>query len=405
MTAGPTNGWSGPTAEGSATGGVPTLSLAATSKGRLILNDETIKHLKTKTVRPELMLRRGDVLVQRSNTRQLVGTTAVFDGAAKAITYPDLMMRLRFRDPADGRWFWRYANSEHGRHYFERVAAGSTGSMPKLSGQHLRDMQIPLPPKEERDAILDALAVADGLIESLEQLLAKKRQIKQGVMQELLTGKRRLPGFDRPWERKLLHEVAVIDPGSLGADTPSDFRFNYISLEDVDKGKLRSSSETIFRVAPSRARRVLRMNDVLVATVRPSLQSHLLVDWDPASKWVASTGFSVVRCNPDVDPKFIYFHFFGPVIPPQIEGLLTGSNYPAINGSELGTLFVDLPDPAEQVAICSVLMSLDQEIGALEQALGKYELLKQAIAQALLTGRIRLLDGTKAENLELVHTG
>ena len=85
----------------------------------------------------------------------------------------------------------------------------------------IRRLSIPLPPtKAEQEAIAEALSDADALIESLEQLLAKKRQIKQGAMQELLTGKKRLPGFSGEWEVKPLGEMASI-PDGLGIATAS----------------------------------------------------------------------------------------------------------------------------------------------------------------------------------------
>ena len=126
---GPKNGYSGRSSDDAS--GTPTLSLAATSSGRLILNDATVKRLKQLIPADSpLFLEPFDVLVQRSNTLELVGTTAVFDGPNAVYVYPDLMMRLRFRARVTGHWFWRYANSFGGRRFFRSVAAGSTGSMP-----------------------------------------------------------------------------------------------------------------------------------------------------------------------------------------------------------------------------------------------------------------------------------
>jgi type I restriction enzyme S subunit len=188
---GPTNGWSGRTTSDSS--GTPTLGLAATTRGRLVLNHETVKYLENRIPSgSDLYLAPGDVLVQRSNTIDLVGTTAVFDGPRGVFVYPDLMMRLRFKQPVTGQWFWRYANSASGRLYFRSVAAGSTGSMPKISGAKLREMPVPLPARAEQEAIADALSDMDGEIAAMDVKLTKARQIKQGMMQELLTGRIRL---------------------------------------------------------------------------------------------------------------------------------------------------------------------------------------------------------------------
>lgn len=248
--------------------------------------------------------------------------------------------------------------------------------------------------RSEQEAIAKALLDADALIDSMEQLLTKKRQIKQGAMQELLTGKRRLPGFRENWDETTFADVALIDPENLGSGTRADFAFNYIALEGVDQGRLVSFTETQFDGAPSRARRVLREGDVLVATVRPNLKSHLLFD-APHGHWIASTGFSVVRCKAGTAcPGFLFALLFSSIVERQIDALLTGSNYPAINGRDVANLAFARPPFEEQVAIAQVLSDMADEITALEARLSKARALKQAMAQALLTGRIRLVEPT-----------
>ncbi|MBA2344519.1 MAG: restriction endonuclease subunit S, partial [Rubrobacter sp.] len=161
VVSGPQNGYSA--RSGKDAPGTLTLSLAATSSGHLILNQETKKRLyEVIDPQSDLFLKPGDVLVQRSNTLDLVGTTVVFNGPSNEYVYPDLMMRLRFRDSATAHWFWRYANSEAGRRFFISIAAGSTGSMPKISGEKLRKMPLPVPPLPEQRAIAAALSDVDA---------------------------------------------------------------------------------------------------------------------------------------------------------------------------------------------------------------------------------------------------
>ncbi|UFP95115.1 restriction endonuclease subunit S [Gloeobacter morelensis] len=257
---------------------------------------------------------------------------------------------------------------------------------------HIERLLVALPPtKAEQEAIAKALNDADALIESLEQLIAKKRQIKQGAMQELLTGKRRLPGFSGEWKVERLDAVAEIDPENLGSTTPNNYGFNYISLEDIEVGFLTGYSEEKFGSSPSRARRQLRAGDILVATVRPNLKSHLLFTM-PQSNWVCSTGFSVVRCRKkEANSRYIFFHFFSDYVNKQIESLLTGSNYPAISGKDVAALEMPLPKPHEQMAVAAILSDMDAEIFALEAKLSKARQIKQGMMQELLTGRIRLV--------------
>ncbi|HWF62664.1 MAG TPA: restriction endonuclease subunit S [Nitrospira sp.] len=192
------------------------------------------------------------------------------------------------------------------------------------------------------------------------------------------------------WEVKRIGDVVDTDPENLGNNTNPDLVFNYIALEDVDRGFLRSHSEQLFATAPSRARRKLRLDDVLVSTVRPNLQSHLLFRREDGN-WICSTGFCVVRCQKGVThPGYVFFHLFANCVNRQIEALLTGSNYPAINSGDVRALEIPFPAYNEQAAIAEALSDADAFIESLEQLLVKKRQLKQAAMQQLLTGKKRL---------------
>ncbi|MFM6036762.1 MAG: restriction endonuclease subunit S [Sphaerospermopsis kisseleviana] len=269
-----------------------------------------------------------------------------------------------------------------------KLSVGST--FPNIDSKSLKNLQIPLPPLAEQKAIAQSLSDVDNLITAIEKLITKKRNIKQGTMQELLTGKKRLPGFTGEWEVKKLGDVADIDSDNLRSDTNPNYCFKYISLENVEMGKLSDVSYCVFSSAPSRARRKVQKNDILVATVRPNLKSHLFVKFE-VNDLICSTGFSVIRCNLDnFQPEFIYYHFFASIIDQQINTLLIGSNYPAINSSDIKSLKIPIPPLAEQKAIAKILTEMDEEIEALEKKREKYKNIKQGMMQELLTGKTRL---------------
>ncbi|MBN1220293.1 MAG: restriction endonuclease subunit S [Anaerolineae bacterium] len=283
-----------------------------------------------------------------------------------------------------------YLMSFYGEAEIERFNA--TSSQPNVLVGSLRQYRVPLPPKiEEQRAIAETLSDVDALIAALDKLIAKKRAIKTAAMQELLTGQKRLPGFGGEWKRKRITELAEVDPENLTANTKPDYEFKYISLDDVDEGFLNSYSEKVFNSAPSRARRVLRKGDVLLSTVRPNLQSHFLFDKDEED-WICSTGFAVIRClKQEAYPAFVYFHLFGGTISKQIEALISGSNYPAINSSDVRDLMIPAPEVDEQKAIAVILADMEAEITALETRRAKTQALKQGMMQELLTGRTRLV--------------
>jgi len=261
-----------------------------------------------------------------------------------------------------------------------------------ISAKNLGQLLIALPPLAEQRAIAEVLSDMDAQIAALDALIAKKRDIKQGAMQELLTGRRRLPGFSGAWETRRLGEIADLDPETLGVNTPLDYVFTYISLEDVDHGVLRNSSQEVFRTAPSRARRKVKEKDILFSTVRPNLGSHLFIH-NAMPDLVCSTGFTVLRYKRDIiEPVLMYFHLFSTQIQKQLDKLISGSNYPAVNSSDVGELEIVLPlNIEEQTGIAGALSDMDDEIAALEAQRRKTADLKQAMMHELLTGKTRLI--------------
>jgi type I restriction enzyme S subunit len=385
---GPKNGYSGPT--GKDPSGTPTLSLSATTSGKMILNSETVKHLDAR-IPPgsPLFLAQGDVLVQRSNTAELVGTTAVFNGEPATYIYPDLMMRLRFRERSSGEWFWRCANSAQGRRYFAGAAAGSTGSMPKLSGSHIREMPIPWPDPMERAAVIRALNDADGLIESLERLRSKKRQIKQGAMQELLTGRRRLPGFGtdggyrdsdvgpipKDWNVRCIGDIAHITTGGKNTqDSVDDGRYPFF---------VRSQNVERINTYSFEGEAVLTAGDG-VGTGK--VFHYINGRFDTHQRVYLISDFSE-----NISGRFFYL-YFSTNFYNRIMQMTAKSSVDSVRREMISRMPIPAPaDKVEQTAIADVISDMDAEIDALEKKLEKARQIKQGMMQELLTGKIRLI--------------
>ena len=213
------------------------------------------------------------------------------------------------------------------------------------------------------------------------------------AMQRLVVDKTRLPGFGGKWTTRRLGDLADIDPENLPANTDPDHEFNYISLEQVEAGRLRGYTVEIFRTSPSRARRRLRRDDVLMSTVRPNLMGHLFFNFnnEQFANTVCSTGFAVLRCKRNLSvPGFLFAHLFGPVVNKQIDRTLAGSNYPAISSQDVALIEIPCPSIREQTAIAAVLSDVDRLLESLESLIAKKRAVKEAAMQQLLTGKTRL---------------
>jgi type I restriction enzyme, S subunit len=197
-----------------------------------------------------------------------------------------------------------------------------------------------------------------------------------------------LPPLPDDWRHSPVETLAETNPEVLGAATPQGFVFRYIDLSAVEKGQIDWSlvRETVFREAPSRARRPVRGGDVLFGTVRPALQSHGAIPADEQGPLVASTGFAVIRARPeDADGRFLFHSVLSDLFSVQARRTEVGSNYPAVNESDVRTFLVPHPAVREQRRIAAILDTLDDAIRRTEQVIAKLQQLKQGLLHDLLT--------------------
>ncbi|MBN1320531.1 MAG: restriction endonuclease subunit S [Thermoleophilia bacterium] len=261
-------------------------------------------------------------------------------------------------------------------YFFQSIRLGdlvSTTALPALNSGVLNEIQVPIPPKLEQEAIAEALSDADALIASLEQLIAKKRLIKQGVMQELLTGKRRLPGFAGEWGSFEFHEVFR----RLNAKEHQVYASDYRESGDfpvVDQGKKYVVGYT------NRRDRVFKCPAGGVIVFGDHTCIVKFVDFDFA---VGADGTQLLSTQPMHDCRFHAFQLdANPVI---------STGYNRHFKFLLERRYYAPKSIDEQQAISRVLSGFEAEVAGYEVQLDKARQLKQGMMQQLLTGRIRLL--------------
>ncbi|ODM56932.1 restriction endonuclease subunit S [Vibrio harveyi] len=287
-------------------------------------------------------------------------------------------------------WFLTY------EHRLMNMVTGTGIGAGKLDTTDLQSLDVFLPPLPEQRKIAQILSTWDRGIATTEKLIDASKQQKKALMQQLLTGKKRLvdpetgKAFEGEWERHSLSDLVYVDRKSLGKKTPDNFKFKYISLSHVDFGVISKELEVHeFSAAPSRARRVLQDGDILMSTVRPNLKGFAKVTSCYAD-CIASTGFAVLTPKKKVSGDYIYQYIFSAHVTGQIDSLVVGSNYPAINSSDVSGLKVYCPAFEEQQKIASVLTAVDKDIELLEAKLAHLKQEKKALMQQLLTGKRRV---------------
>lgn len=286
-----------------------------------------------------------------------------------------------------------------------RLAALGTGSTVKgITLGDLRRLVVSFPKSHvEQQRITNILSTWDRAIELTSALLDAARTRKRELMQILLTGKCRFPEFEgQMWREVRLGEVASVDQQSLRSSTAPDLTFDYVSLSDVKSGQIVESLQRFtFEEAPSRARRVIKSDDLLVSTVRPNLQGFARAT-ERHQDCIASTGFAVVIPKPEAKSSYLFHYFFSHHMKSQFHSLVVGSNYLAINSSDVRRLKICLPSLTEQAKIGNLLDGCDAEIVQLVAQIKNLRIQKRGLMQKLLTGEWRVPLGSA--NIPM-HTG
>ena len=319
------------------------------------------RELETCAVRP------GDVLLS------LVGTVGrlleVPEGAPPGIINPRLIRFTFDRERVLPRFFTYVFESGSVQSLLARQAQG--GTMGVLNAGVLRPFRISLPPLPEQRAIATALSDVDGLLGGLDRLIAKKRDLKQAAMQQLLTCQTRLPGFHGEWEVKRLGDVVRITKGQLiteGTAIPG-------AIPVIAGGK----KPAYFHNKPNRAGKTV--------TISASGASAGYVAF--FDEPIFASDCSTICESGDYSIEFVYFQL--QLKQATIYKAQTGGAQPHIHAAEINPIEFFWPTVPEQTAIAEVLTDMDAELAALEQRREKTRALKQAMMQELLTGRTRLV--------------
>lgn len=374
--------------------GVPLISVGEIGIGRIKVTKRTPLIPRKVVLRlPQYVLRTGDIVFGRKGAVErsalvtfdedgwFLGSDGIRIRPTSLVHPPYLV--AQFHSTATQAWL---ANN----------AIGTT--MASLNQQILRCVCIPLPPLPEQKAIAEALSNMDRLLSGLDSLIAKKRDIKQATMQQLLTGKTRLPGFSGEWEvRRLANNASLKARIGWQGLTTAEYRTAGTHLlvtgTDFVAGKVNWSG--CFYVDVERYTQdkhiQLQCKDVLV-TKDGTIGKVAFVDVLPMDATLNSGVFVIRPKGNAFDPRFFYYILSSSIFDDFLTKLAAGSTISHLYQKDFVTFTYHAPESLpEQQAIAKVLTDLDAELEALEQRRDKTRELKQAMMQELLTGRTRLV--------------
>ena len=287
-----------------------------------------------------------------------------------------------------------HMNSFFGKKEMKKLEVG--GGKGNLNTADLKKYRVFFPPtNEEQTAIATVLSDTDMLIERLEKLIAKKKAIKQGTMQQLLTGKKRLPGFNGEWEVKTLGEIGKFKGGSgfpIKYQGKVESKYPFYKVSDMNnKGNqtfMRNSNnwidESTKKIIGSN---VFPEHTIVFAKIGAAIyleRKKILF----MKSCIDNNMMGFIFDESQSDYRFLHYLFLSI----QLGKLVSATALPSLNGKQIAELSFAFPRKKEQTAIATVLSDMDAEIEILEKKRNKYIMLKQGMMQQLLTGRIRIYD-------------
>lgn len=288
-----------------------------------------------------------------------------------------------------GKYLYYYLQSAEIQKQIE--IAINAGTQKNVGLHSLSNFLIYVPDEDSIDKIVEILSDTDCLISTLQKLIEKKKAIKQGTMQELLTGKKRLPGFSGEWSKQQLGDICnIINGGTPSTSvaefwngkilwcTPTDItscstKYIYTTESKITESGLKASSATLL---PKGA--LLLCSRATIGEVRIA-----------GNAICTNQGFKSLVVHQNISNEWLYYMMH--VLKSQMLEKAIGSTFLEISKKDLAELDIIVPEFTEQKAIAQVLSDMDSEIEQLEKKLAKYQQIKQGMMQELLTGRIRLV--------------
>lgn len=350
----------GSSAKSKAEGNTPVLRMGNIQNGKIDFSDLVFTDNDKEILK--YTLKKDDVLFNRTNTIDLVGKTGIYKGEFPAIFAGYLIRIKRNADLLNADYLNYWLNTSTAKKYGHAVLSIAVGQA-NINGAKLKTYPIPVPPTlSEQTAIATALSDTDALINSLEKLIAKKRNIKQGAMQALLKPK-------KGWVVKRLGDITEsISSGKSNSKGSGGIYPIYGSTGII------GSANAYDYNGPK----------LLIARVGANAGLVNIVN----GKYCVSDNALIVSYNQKViDTKYLFYY----LVSIKLNTLVFGSGQPLITGSQLANLYLPVPELDAQNQVSNILSDMDSEISALESKLSKYKQIKAGMMQNLLTGKIRLV--------------
>ncbi|TQM94083.1 type I restriction enzyme S subunit [Roseinatronobacter monicus] len=383
-------------------GGVPLINPSHIIDGEIVPDEQVAVAPELASSLSVFALRENDIVIGR---RGDMGRCAVVRSHQAGFLCGTGSMIVRPRSGVSPELLQAFLASPRAIAKIEENSVGTT--MINLNQGTLSSLEILLPDNERgQQAIAAALSDADGVVAGLERVIAKKRLIKQGAMQDLLTARRRLAGWGDPtsehvkvpkgWINVALSMLADFRTGPFGSTFhKSDYKRGGVPLinpSHIVDGEI--IPDEAIAVSPDLAHKLsvfaLQENDIVIG--RRGEMGRCAVVTNQHVGFLCGTGSMIVRPKENGNSQLLRAYLASRAVIEKIEESSVGTTMINLNQTTLSSLELMVPEePKEQQAIAAVLSDMDAEIQTLESRLTKARAIKEGMMQNLLTGRVRLV--------------
>ena len=327
----------------------------------------------------------GEVLVAK---RGEIGKVYYFEKPQnlRATLAPNLYL-LKLKKTIHSHWLYYFFVSPRGQELLKSINAST--SLGAIYKEDVKNLHIPLPNLDEQKRIAEALTAVDNMIATLDEAITKKRQIKEGLMQQLLTGKTRLPGFNEEWRICKLKNIAEMFSGGTPSskepryyggdihflsisDMTSSGKYIYTTEKTITKMGLENSSARVFPAGTLMYAMYASLGKCSISQIETAISQAIL-------------GFIL---SDEIDKMYLYYHFC--FIEEQVKNMGQTGTQSNLSKALVEQFTIPVPILSEQKAIADTLSTIDEDIYEIELKREKYLSIKQGMMQELLTGKTRL---------------
>ena len=327
----------------------------------------------------------GEVLVAK---RGEIGKVYYFEKPQnlRATLAPNLYL-LKLKKTIHSHWLYYFFVSPRGQELLKSINAST--SLGAIYKEDVKNLHIPLPNLDEQKRIAEALTAVDNMIATLDEAITKKRQIKEGLMQQLLTGKTRLPGFNEEWRICKLKDIAEMFSGGTPSskepryyggdihflsisDMTSSGKYIYTTEKTITKMGLENSSARVFPAGTLMYAMYASLGKCSISQIETAISQAIL-------------GFIL---SDEIDKMYLYYHFC--FIEEQVKNMGQTGTQSNLSKALVEQFTIPVPILSEQKAIADTLSTIDEDIYEIELKREKYLSIKQGMMQELLTGKTRL---------------